>query len=268
MKGNGAKESNAVTSAKSVSNNGLAVIECEDATKTRGKVSGKCNIVEQSGNEATLEKIDKNFLFSVELQNLFCPVHFDSSELEASLSPLVSSGILSEEAKEAAIEKSRRDFMAKHAAEIEAANGLSFSEVVDKLHGNESLYKKVLSACSVDTLKESNYIDGDKVKIFRSSQCLDKEGKERYNEATITTTENGITFSVPLFVEYREINTNNVLLAIRYFNSYLDAAKKLLNKVADYRRILSNVFEAAKKAKENGFSLEQITEQVAKVFGE
>ena len=225
MKGNGAKESNAVTSAKSVSNNGLAVIECEDATQTRGKVSGKCNIVEQSGNEATLEKIDKNYLFSVELQHLFCPVHFDSSELEASLAPLVSSGILSEEAKEAAIEKSRRDFMAQHASEIEAANGLSYAEVVEKLRGNESLYKKVLSACSVDTLKESNYIDGDKVKIFRSSQCLDKEGKEKYKDATLTTSENGVTFSVPLFIEYREINTSNILLAIRYYNSYLEAAK-------------------------------------------
>ena len=96
---------------------------------------------------------------------------------------------------------------------------------------------------------------------------IDKEGKEKYKDATLTTSENGVTFSVPLFIEYREINTSNILLAIRYYNSYLEAAKKLLNKVSDYKRILFNVAEATKRAKENGFTLEQVLEQVTKVFG-
>lgn len=267
IKGGSVKNSNAVTGAKSVSNNGLAVIECEDATRTRGKVSAKCNIVEQANNEAIVEKIDKNYLFSVEVADYFCPVHFDASPLEAALTPLINSGIMSADAVTAAIEKNRKEFTELHAKEIEAANGLTFAEVDAKLQENETLYKKVLQVCGLSFLRESYYIEDGKVKIYRPSQCLDKEGKEKYKDATLTTSENGVTFSVPLFIEYREINTSNILLAIRYYNSYLEAAKKLLNKVSDYKRILFNVAEATKRAKENGFTLEQVLEQVTKVFG-
>ena len=104
--------------------------------------------------------------------------------------------------------------------------------------------------------------------IYRANQCTDKEGNDRYTDATLSRTENGVNFSVSLFVEYREVTTANVLLSIRYRQSYLDAAKRLINKVSDYKRILTAVFDAAKKAKENGFSLEQVTEQVTKVFEE
>lgn len=247
----------------------LAPVQVDDNTTTKGKATAKFNINDQTDAEATLEKVDKNHLFSVELSDYFCPVKFDSSTLEESLSPLVKSGILSEEAKAKAIETAKREFLAAHEAEINEAQNLSFAEVVAKLQENEPLYKKVLTACNVVSLEESNYIDDNgAVMIYRANQCTDKEGNNRYQTATLKRNENGREFSQPLFVEVREQTTANILLAIRYYASKQNAAKTLLNKVSDYKRILTYVFESVKKAKENGFSLEQVTEQVTKVFAE
>ena len=261
-----AKESNTVASVNATNN--PPEVEVIDATTTKGKATAKFNLNDQTAAEEELLKVDKNKLFSVELSEYFCPVRFDSSTLEASLNPLVSSGILSEDAKTAAIEKAKKEFLEEHSEEIAAAQNLSFAEVVAKLKENETLYKKVLTACNVSELKESDYLTEGKVMIYRANQCTDKEGNDRYTDATLSRTENGVNFSVSLFVEYREVTTANVLLSIRYRQSYLDAAKRLLNKVSDYKRILTAVFDAAKKAKENGFSLEQVTEQVTKVFEE
>ena len=261
-----AKESNTVASVNATNN--LPEVEVIDATTTKGKATAKFNLNDQTAAEEELLKVDKNKLFSVELSEYFCPVRFDSSTLEASLNPLVSSGILSEDAKTAAIEKAKKEFLEAHSEEIAAAQNLSFAEVVAKLKENETLYKKVLTACNVSELKESDYLTEGKVMIYRANQCTDKEGNDRYTDATLSRTENGVNFSVSLFVEYREVTTANVLLSIRYRQSYLDAAKRLLNKVSDYKRILTAVFDAAKKAKENGFSLEQVTEQITKVFEE
>ena len=258
--------SNNVAPVANVEN--LPSVQIDDATTAKGKVSGKFNLNDQTAMEEELLKVDKNKLFSVELSDYFCPVKFDSSTLEANLTPLVSSGILSEEAKTAAIEKAKKEFLEAHSEEIVAAQNLSFAEVVAKLKENETLYKKVLTACNVSELKERDYLTEGKVMIYRANQCTDKEGNDRYTDATLSRTENGVNFSVSLFVEYREVTTANVLLSIRYRQSYLDAAKRLLNKVSDYKRILTAVFDAAKKAKENGFSLEQVTEQVTKVFEE
>ena len=256
-----------VTGVANVSN--LAPVQVDDNTTTKGKVSAKFNLNDQTEAEANLEKVDKNQLFSVELSDYFCPVKFDSTILEANLSPLVASGILSEDAKAKAIETAKREFMAAHEGEINAAQNMRFAEVVAKLQENETLYKKVLTACNVTTLEESCYVDGNgNVMIFRANQCTDKEGNNRYQAATLKRTENGKEFTQPLYVELREQNTTNILLAIRYYASKQNAAKSLLNKVTDYKRILTYVFEAVKKAKDNGFSLEQVTEQVAKVFEE
>ena len=246
----------------------LPEVEVMDATTTKGKVTGKFNLNDQTGAEGELLKVDKNKLFSVELSDYFCPVKFDSSTLEASLSPLVSSGILSEDAKAKAIETAKREFLTAHESEINVAQKLSFAEVVAKLKENETLYKKVLTACNVSELKESDYITEGKVMIYRANQCTDKDGHDRYTDATLSLVENGKKFSVSLFVEYRDVTTANVLISIRYRQSYLDAAKRLLNQVIDYRRILTYVYESVKKAKDNGFSIEQVTEQVEKVFDE
>lgn len=265
-KGNVANNSNNVASVGTVE---LAPVQIPDATTTKGKVSAKFTLVDDAQQTANAEKIDKNQLFSVELNDYFCPVKFDSSTLEESLSPLVKSGILSEDAKAKAIETAKREFLAEHESEINAAQNLTFAEVVAKLQENETLYKKVLTACNVSTLEESCYVDENgKVLIYRANQCQDKEGNDRYQTATLKRNENGREFSQPLFVEVREQTTANILLAIRYYASKQNAAKTLLNKVSDYKRILTYVFEAAKKAKDNGFSLEQVTEQVTKVFAE
>lgn len=265
-KGNVANNSNNVASVGTVE---LAPVQIPDATTTKGKVSAKFTLVDDAQQTANAEKIDKNQLFSVELNDYFCPVKFDSSTLEESLSPLVKSGILSEDAKAKAIETAKREFLAEHESEINAAQNLTFAEVVAKLQENETLYKKVLLACNVSSLEESCYIDENgKVLIYRANQCQDKEGNDRYQTATLKRNENGKTFEQPLYVEVREQTTANIILAIRYYASKQNAAKTLLNKVSDYKRILTYVFEAAKKAKDNGFSLEQVTEQVTKVFAE
>ena len=107
-----------VTGVANVSN--LAPVQVDDNTTTKGKVSAKFNLNDQTEAEANLEKVDKNQLFSVELSDYFCPVKFDSTILEANLSPLVASGILSEDAKAKAIETAKREFMAAHEGEINA----------------------------------------------------------------------------------------------------------------------------------------------------
>lgn len=261
-----AKDSNNVAK---VENGTLAPVQIPDATTTKGKVSAKFTLVDEAQKEENEGKVDKNQLFSIELNDYFCPVKFDSSTLEANLQPLVNSGILSVDAMQKAIETAKKEYLEQHAEEIAKAQNMCFAEVVAKLQENETLYKKVLTACNVSTLEESCYIDENgKVLIYRANQCQDKEGNDRYQTATLKRTENGKEFSQPLFVEVRDQNTTNILLAIRYYASKQNAAKSLLNKVTDYKRILTYVFESVKKAKENGFSLEQVTEQVTKVFAE
>lgn len=246
--------------------NTLQNVEVEDNTTTKGKASAKFTLVDDATATESIEKIDKNKLF-LEIQDFFCPVKFDDSELRNNLQPLVNSGVLSEDAMTKAIETSKKEFLDLHSEEIEAANNMTFAEVLQKLQTNESLYKKLLNVCAISKLEESNYIDSNgKVLIYRASQCQDKEGKDRYNEATLTKTENGRVFTQPLFVEVREQNTTNILLSIRYYASKQNATKSLFNKVSDYRRILTNVSEVARKAKENGFSLQQIMNEVNKVF--
>ena len=266
-KANVVNNSNNVAPVANVEN--LAPVQIDDATTTKGKATAKFNLNDQTEAEANLEKVDKNQLFSVELSDYFCPVKFDSSTLEANLQPLVNSGILSVDAMQKAIETAKKEYLEQHAEEIAKAQNMCFAEVVAKLQENETLYRKVLTACNVSTLEESCYIDDNgKVLIYRANQCQDKEGNDRYQTATLKRTENGKEFSQPLFVELRDQNTTNILLAIRYYASKQNAAKSLLNKVTDYKRILTYVFESVKKAKDNGFSLEQVTEQVTKVFEE
>lgn len=266
-KANVVNNSNNVATVANVEN--LAPVQIDDATTTKGKATAKFNLNDQTEAEANLEKVDKNQLFSVELSDYFCPVKFDSSTLEANLQPLVNSGILSVDAMQKAIETAKKEYLEQHAEEISKAQNMCFAEVVAKLQENETLYKKVLTACNVSTLEESCYIDDNgKVLIYRANQCQDKEGNDRYQTATLKRTENGKEFSQPLFVELRDQNTTNILLAIRYYASKQNAAKSLLNKVTDYKRILTYVFESVKKAKDNGFSFEQITEQITKVFEE
>ena len=264
------KSANVLNNSKNVATvDNLTTNLVEDATTTKGKVTTKFNLVDESQLEESTNKVDKNQLFSVELSDYFCPVKFDSSQLEASLQPLVNSGILSVDAMQKAIETAKREFKEQHSEEIAKAENMNFSAVLAKLQENETLYKKVLTVCNVSNLVESNYIDANgKVLIYRASQCLDKDGKERYQTATLKREENGKEFVQPLFVELREQTTSNILLAIRYYSSKQNATKTLLNKVADYKRILTYVFESVKKAKDNGFSLEQVMQQVTNVFEE
>lgn len=257
------KKENLKVSANQISN--LPEVEVIDATQTKGKISGKFTLVDDAVATDAIERVDKNKLFA-EVGDFFCPVKFDDSQLQTALTPLVESGIMSEETKAVTIADAKKKFLEAHSEEIEAANKLSFAEVLAKLQENKTLYNKVLNACKVSELNESNYIENGKVAIFRANQCTDKEGNNRYTDVTLKTEENGVSFTANLFVEYREITTNNILLAIRYFSSKQEAQKKLSNQLADYRRILTNVETAILKAKENNFTKNQVLALIEKIF--
>ena len=262
-----ASDANTTKANESLNNVGanLPQVEIEDDTQTKGKATAKFNINAQTELENEVEKIDKNKLFA-EVTDYFCPVKFNDTELRNNLQPLVTSGILSTDAMEKAIATAKNEFLSAHVAEIEKANNLTFAEVLQKLQENKTLYKKVLTACNIAELKESDYITDGKVCIYRASQCLDKEGNNRYCDVSLSKVVNGKTFTQNLFAEYREVNTSNILLSIRYRQSFLDASKRLLNKISDYNKILTYVAESAKKAKENGFTKEQIIAEIEKVF--
>lgn len=254
-------------SGKGVNNsNALPEIEVIDATQTKGKVSAKFTLVDDTEAVDAIEKVDKNKLFA-EISDYFCPVKFDATPLETALNPVVASGVMSEEAKIKAIATAKAEFLSANADIIESANNLSFSEVLAKLQENQSLYKRTLAACKLSEIKEDNYVKDGKVMIFRANQCPDKDGNDRYTDCTLKTEENGVSFSVSLFVEYREITTANILLSIRYYSSKQEAQKRLYNQLTDYRRILTNVFNSVTKAKENGFSKTQVLAEIEKVYG-
>ena len=260
------KEGLSVKNSNAQTNN-LPEVEIIDNTTTKGKVTGKFTIVDDSSVTDSIEKQDKNKVFA-EVTDYFCPVRFDSSTLEANLQPLVDSGILSEDAMQKAIETAKKEFLEKHADVIEKANNLSFVEVVAKLKENQTLYDKVLNVCNISEISEGDYLENGKVLIYRANQCTDKEGRNRYSDATLTKEINGKKFVQPLFVELREQTTSNVILSIRYAQSRRDATRKLFNQISDYNKILVAVSECAKKAKENGFSLSQVVEAINKVFEE
>lgn len=246
--------------------NNLPEVDVLDASQTKGKVSTKFNLNEIAKAEEETEKIDKNQLFINEVSDYFCPVKFDSSVLETNLNPLVQSGIMSEDAKNKAIATAKAEFLKANEDIINSANNLSFSEVLTRLQENKTLYQKVLTACKVSELKEENYIIDGKVCIYRASQCLDSEGNPRYKDVTLKASENNVEFTAKLFAEYREISTSNILYAIRYYTSKLEAQKSIINQISEYRKILERVKADVTKAKENGFTKSQVLAIVEEVY--
>ena len=244
----------------------LSPIEIEDSTTTKGKATGKFSIVDETEVIEQIEKLDKNKVFA-EVTDFFCPVKFES-KLDSSLRPLVDSGLMSEDVYNFTIAKEKKEFLEEHKEEIEKSEGLSFAEVLAKLKENDSLYQKVLKVCNISEIRENDYIsqNNGKVQIFRANQCQDKEGKDKYTDVTLRKEVNGKIFESVLFVEYREVTTTNIILSIRYRQSYLDACRRLQNQINDYNRILTDIEALTKKAKEFGFSLTQIMTAVNSVF--
>ena len=245
--------------------NRLPEVAVIDNTTTKGKVNTKFNLVQESEQMEQLEKLDKNKVFA-EVNEYFCPVAFDDTLLNESLSPLVSAGVMSEDVKVATIEKAKREFLNLHADELDAANKLTFLEVLADLQDNETLYKKVLTVCKVSELKESCYIDNNEVLIYRASQAKDKEGNNKYSDVTLTSEKNGVKFTSSLYVERRPITTDNIILAIRYYASKQEAERKLFNQLHEYDKILTNVENAIINAKENNFAKSDIMAIIDKLF--
>ena len=248
---------------KTFSNN-LPEVEVIDETQTKGKVSENVSLTETAEKESKEESLKKNEVFA-EVQKYFCPLFFDETAQREYLKNIPSS-ILSDYAKEKAIQQSKKEFFDLHKEELEQAEKLSFADVSEKLKSNPELYKKVLSVCGVSELRQERYIKDGKVLIYRGAQFTDKDGTNRYIESEISRTENGHVFTEKFWKEEREISTSNILLSIRFYSTYLDTLKRVSNKVSDYKRLLQNVSETAKRAKENGFTKEQIFAEIEKVF--
>lgn len=253
--------------AQAVNNSiGLAPIAIEDATTTRGKVSAKYTLDDQAAaEEKVVGRQDKNQVFA-QVTDAVSPVHFDADALVSSLKPIVESGIMSEDVMQATINKARAEFMAAHAAEIEAAESLPFGEIIAKIQAVPGLLAKVLKVCNVESLDESDYIRGGQCLIYRAAQSFDKDGRPRYELANIVREVDGKAFTAELFCERRPISASNIVVAIRYHQSFLDAQRRLEFSISKHRAALKDVEAAALKAKEAGFSLEQIGAVLKKVF--
>lgn len=236
-----------------------------DSTQTKGKVSSKFTIVDDSDVIDSIEKQSKNEVFAA-VTDYFCPIKFDDTLLRQSLLPLVESGVMSEDVFQSTLQKAKKEFLDSHSDEIAKGEKLTFVEVVNKLKENDTLYQRVLQACNVTELIESRYINDNKVNIYRAAQSTDRDGKDKYFDVTLSMTENGHTFTSGLFVERRDVTTSNIILAIRYYSSKDDAERKLWRMIQDYRKILTFVGESAKKAFANGFSLESVLAKVEDSF--
>lgn len=250
-------EKKVCTSKVDGANTDNVLVDVVDSTTTKGKVSSKFTIVDDSEVLDAFENPDKNKVFQ-SVNDYLCPVKFDDTQLIASLQPLVSSGILSEDAMNAAIMKAKKEYMEQNSEVIESAQNMTFAEVISKLKENKTLFSQMLSVCNVSEFIEEKYVNGNNVLIYRGAQCYDKDGNERYAKEVLSKTINGKTFEEVVFVEKREITTANIILAIRYYASKQNAMRRLANKVSEYKRLLENVLISAAKAIENGFSKEMI----------
>lgn len=262
---NGANNSSAVNTEnlKTYSNN-LPEVAVINETQTKGKVSENVTLTDTAEKESKEETLKKNEVFA-DVQKFFCPLVFDETAARESLVNIPSS-ILSDDAKEKAIQQSKKEFFDLHKEELEQAEKLTFEEVSEKLKSNTELYKKVLSVCGISELKEERYINSGKCLIYRGAQFTEKDGTNRYIESEISRTENGHVFTEKFWKEERGISTSNILLSIRFYSTYLDTVKRVNNKVSDYKRLLQNVSETAQRAKDNGFTKEQIFAEIEKVF--
>ena len=251
--------------AKVANNSNALALEIADNTTTVGKVSTHYTTEDQAAAEVAVSKLDKNAVFA-QVAEALCPVHFDAAPLESSLRPLVDSGIMSEDVMQATISKARAEYLAAHAKELESAESLSFGDVVAKIEAVPGLLAKVLKVCNVDSLVESDYIQNGQCLIYRAAQSFDKDGAPRYDDGTLSKDVDGRTFAVPLYVERRPVSTSNIVLAIRYRQSYLDARRRLEFAISKHRAALRDVEAAAAKAKEAGFTRSQIEAALKKIF--
>jgi hypothetical protein len=237
----------------------------EDSQQTKGKVSTSFTLVDDSESIDAIEKESKNAIFA-QVSDFLCPIKFDDSLLHQNMWPLVESGIISEDVYNAAVTKAKKEFFEENAELLEKFEKMSFAEIVAKLQENQTLYQKLLQVCNITELKESNYIIDGKVSIYRANQCEDKDGNKRYNDVTLSYTENNQTFTAGLFVERRDISTSNIILAIRYYSAKDDANRKLWRQIQDYRKILTLVSDTAQKAFANGFPLESVIAKVKESY--
>lgn len=253
--------------AKVNNSNTLPVVEVSDNTTTKGKVSSKFNLNNLADAEAEAEKLDKNKVFT-EFEDFLSPISFNAEEspIYLALKPLLDSKTISEEMFNSQIDKAKADWKKANAEEIAKGENLSFAEIVEKLNTNKTLLDKVLKVSGVSELVESNYISGDSVIIYRTSE--DNSGKDRYKDISISRTEKGNYFNVPLFAEYKEINTHNIVIAIRYYSNKISAYRTLNNKVKEFLSFGDNFKAMCKKGLEKGFTKSDLLAELEEACAE
>ena len=257
------KKNNIATAAKN--STGLAPVEMQTVPPVRARVSTHYTLEDQAAAEEAAGKLDKNQVFT-RVADALCPIHFDEEPLKSSLQPLVSSGIMSVEVMQATISRARAEFLQVHAAEIAAAESMNFDEIIAKIQAVPGLYSQVLQVCNVEDFRETDYTQGGAALIYRAAQSFDKDGNPRFEECSLSKEVDGRTFSVPLYCERRPTTSSNIVAALRYHQSFLDARRRLEFSISKHRAALHDVEKAATKAKESGFTLSQIEGILKKVF--
>lgn len=232
--------------------------EVANDVTTVKKEKKNVSISQETSKIESTDKLEKSKVFA-EVKNFLFPLSFDDSEIRKTY------GNLPEDIFSIILDAKRKEFEKAHKDEIQKFENLNFETVSARLQENEKLLQNLLSVCGVSELKKENYINSkNEVIIYHSIQ----NEKNEYTIQTLKEVFNGKEFITEVFVEYLPQTTTNILRSIRYFNILLDAKKRLLNQTKDVKRILTTLEEITRKAKENGFTLETIQEQITKVFAD
>lgn len=225
---------------------------------TAKKEKKNISISQEVSKIESTDKLEKSKVFA-EVKTFLFPLSFDDSEIRKTY------GALPDDVLNIIIDAKRKEFEKAHKDEIQKFENLNFETVSARLQENEKLLQNLLSVCGVSELRKENYINSkNEVIIYHSIQ----NDKNEYTRQTLKEVFNGKEFITEVFVEYLPQTTTNILRSIRYFNILLDAKKRLLNQTKDVKRILTTLEEVTRKAKENGFTLETIQEQITKVFAD
>lgn len=232
--------------------------EVANDVTTVKKEKKNVSISQEVSKIETTDKLEKSKVFA-EVKTFLFPLSFDDSEIRKNY------GYLPEDILNVILDAKRKEFEKAHKEEITKFENLNFETVSARLQENKKLFDQLLSVCGVSELRKENYINSrNEVIIYHSIQ----NDKNEYSKQTLKETFNGKEFITEVFVEYLPQTTTNILRSIRYFNILLDAKKRLLNQTKDVKRILITLEEITKKAKENGFTLETLQEQITKVFAD
>ena len=236
-------------------------IEVTDNTTTKS--------VKPSGEKETANDLEaslsKNEVFA-KLKVFFEPKDiepFNASVITDQMNPLLTAGLITQSAVDAAIAKAKTEYKTNNSAVIAKAENISFSDFLERLKANEKLYNEVLNACKLSEIDESKVFDeSGNIVVYRGAQSLDKDGKERYmSEICKVTDKLGKDHTATVYKELRtDRSVTNYIQAIRYYGTYSDTRAKLAKEAKGCESVLYAAARAINKALFAGFALKDITD--------